>query len=90
MKDELKYRKDLHLLREDDLGSRCSYMFNAIVTHINVWVFPPFTYSHGETVQKELTSNAHQSCIIEITSVNFICNVNAASHSGSISMCCPT
>lgn len=38
----------------------------------------------------QLTSKAHQSCIIEITCVNFICSVNAASHSGSISICCPT
>lgn len=61
IKDVFKYRKDLHLLREDDLGLWCSYVFRSTVTHINVWVSSPFTYSHGKTIQKELTSNPHQS-----------------------------
>ena len=37
-----------------------------------------------------LTSEAHHSWIIDMMCVSFICRVKAASHSGSISMCCPT
>lgn len=37
-----------------------------------------------------LTSVEHHSWIMEMMCVSFICRVNAASHSGSISMCCPT
>jgi len=32
-KDVLKYRKDLHLLREDDLGLRHSHVSYSFVTH---------------------------------------------------------
>lgn len=37
-----------------------------------------------------LTSVEHHSWIIVMMFVSFICSVNAASHSGSISICCPT
>lgn len=49
----------------------------------------PYSFSQPHHRQG-LTSKAHQSCTIEITCVSFICSVKAASHSGSISMCCPT
>lgn len=41
IKDVFKYRKDLHLLREDDLGLWCNYVSCSIVTHLcNLGFFP--------------------------------------------------
>lgn len=53
-------------------------------------VFPHGWAHYAQYVVNLLTSVEHQSWIMEMILVSFICRVNAASHSGSISMCCPT